>query len=143
MKTILQHIASLIIAGAVLLVGWASFATEKAQNLSGVSTTKCSVSTDTVKTIGHQLSSTILSANGTRAWAKIQMPSNATNTAAFSFDEGAAATLSSGTLLGELNATTTTNEITFGLSTPFPYTGAITGITNLGSTTVHVIECIF
>jgi hypothetical protein len=142
MKSILQNIASLLIAGAVLLVGWASFATEKA-NLAGVSTTKCSVSTDTVKTIGNQLSSTILSANGTRAWAKIQMPSNATNTAAFSFDEGAAATLSSGTLLGQVNATTTTNEITFGLSTPFPYTGAITGLTNLGSTTVHVVECVF
>ena len=143
MKTILQQTASLLIAGAVLLVGWASLATEKAQTLGGVSTTKCSVTTDTVKTIGNQLSSTILSANNTRAWAKIQMPSNATNTAAFSFDEGAAATLTSGTLLGQLNATTTTNSAEFGLSTVFPYTGAVTGITNAGSTTVHVIECVF
>lgn len=108
--------------------------------LGSVNAQKCSVSSTQVALVGHQLSSTILSANETRAYAKIQQPVNATNTVSLSFDEGAAAVLNRGIQLYGVYSTTSPS-IEFGRATDFPYTGAITGITNLGSTTVLITEC--
>lgn len=101
----------------------------------------CTTNTVSPVSIGNQESKTVLSSYGLRAWARIAMPSNATNTVYVSFDEGAASTLNSGLPLGQLNATTTTNYIDFGLNTDFPYTGAVTALTNVGTTTVLVTEC--
>lgn len=142
MKDVLKYTAGVLIAGAILLTG-SQFFEDNGTTLSGAGSGNCRVGTDAIKQIGDDNSSTVLTAKSNRAWAKIQMPSNATNTAAVSFDEGAAATLVSGTLLGEVNATTTTESITFGLNTDFPYTGAVTAITNNSTTSVHVVECLY
>lgn len=141
MKTILQHTASLLIAGAILLVGWASLATEKSQNLSGIgglTAAKCTP-THSVATIGHQLSSTILAAAGNRAWARIELPTAvgvATNTPRFSFDGGAAT-------LTDFALSTSTPNLVFGRATEFPYVDAVTGITDVGSTTINVVQCLY
>lgn len=99
----------------------------------------CSVTVSSA-IIGDDLSATILSASGLRAWAVIQLVRDsagvATSTAFVSFDEGAVATTNSFAL------STTTPSVEFGLNTNFPYTGAVTGITNgTASTTIKVIEC--
>lgn len=108
----------------------------------GISAPKCSVSSTEVATLGNQLSSTVLAANETRAWARIQQPLNATNTVALSFDEGAAAVRGEGYTL--TNATTTSPVAmtdAFGRATDLPYTGAVTAISSTGSSTVLVTEC--
>jgi hypothetical protein len=110
------------------------------QSLGQINSRGCSVSSTLVAGVGNQVSSTVLSAKGNRAWARIQQPNNATNTVALSFDEGAAAVLGRGVSLNN-NATSTIPDISFGLATAFPYTGAVTGITDIGSTTVLVTEC--
>ena len=113
-----------------------------ATQLGGTSFTSksCAVSTVTQATIGNDLSSVVLSAYSNRAWAKIELVETtagvATNTPSISFDEGADATLTGG-----LKLSTSTPSITFGLNTYFPYTGAVTGITDVGSTTIRVTEC--
>lgn len=147
MNTFLQSLASTLIAGAVLLVGWASFAPEKSEDLSlggngGLTAAQCSVTTSSRSIVGNQLSSTVLSAAGNRAWAIIEAPIQATSTIALSFDEGAAAVVGNGLALNS-NSTTTKDHIVFGRATEFPYTGAVTGITNVGSTTVTVTECLY
>jgi len=102
----------------------------------------CTGSTVTAVTVGHQLSSTLLAASGRRAWAIIQSPSNATNTVSVSL--GGTAVAGQGMAI---NATTTNSsfpvlqELVFGLNTDLPYAGAVTGITNYGSTTVLVTQC--
>lgn len=108
----------------------------------GLSANSCAVSTVTMAGVGHQVSSTILSSSAARAWAQIELVTTtvgvATNTPSISFDEGAAATLASGVKLS-----TTTPIINFGLNTDFPYTGAVTAITDVGSTTIRVTDCIY
>lgn len=109
---------------------------------SAVDSSKCDVETVTMKTIGHQQSSTLLAAAGNRAWARIELVKDAsgvaTSTPSLSFDEGAAATLAAG-----LQISTGTPSIEFGRNTFFPYIGAVTGITGNGSTTVRVTECLY
>ena len=109
----------------------------------GLTAAKCSVNTVTAAPIGDDVSLTVLAANETRAWAEISLETLAadgvaTNTPRLSFDEGAAATLNDGRKLS-----TSTPTIVFGRNTDFPYTGAVTGITNTGSTTVRVTECTY
>lgn len=134
---------SLIITSLVLLVGigYKIINTQTLGGGAGQVATSCTISTVTAVTVGNQVSSTLLAAHSNRAWARIQSPQSATNTVFMSFNAGAAATLNNGLTIGQLNATTTTNLIDFGKNTDFPYTGAVTGITNLGSTTVLVTEC--
>jgi len=113
-----------------------------ATQLGGTSfTTKsCAVSTVTAAIVGNEASSAVLSAYSNRAWAKIELVETtsgvATNTPSISFDEGTDATLAGG-----LKLSTSTPSIVFGLNTDFPYTGAVTGITDVGSTTIRVTEC--
>jgi hypothetical protein len=68
----------------------------------------------------------------------IQRPENvqgvATNTVSVSID-GGAATLATG-----LELATSTPFLSFGTAGA-PFTGAVTGITSTGSTTVRVVEC--
>lgn len=126
-----------ILLAVVALLGGGAYATE----VGGLGDKGCSVSTVTMATVGHQQSSTLLSANSSRAWAMIQQPLNATNTVALSFDEGAAATLTSGLSLENASTTIGMTSITFGLNTDLPYTGAVTGLTNTGSTSVSITQC--
>jgi len=136
--------AGILIALASYLIGGSTVPAKL--GMTSRSQASCSVSSVTPATVGNQLSSTILAANTRRAWAIIQSPSGATNTAALSFDEGAAATLNSGLALNATTADATypvMQEITFGVNTDFPYNGVVTGISNYGSSTLKITECLF
>jgi len=114
----------------------------KAPKFEGIRDSGCAVSDVTAKAIGASNSSTILSASQKRAWAKIQRVETdggvGTSTPFLSFDEGAAATLNNG-----LPLATSSPYIEFGRNEELPYVGAVTGITNTGSTTVYVTECLY
>ena len=109
----------------------------------GIQQKACTVSTVSSSTIGHQLSTTLLNANSRRAWARIEQIPNQTNIVYLSFDEGAAAITTSGLILTPATTTSPILHIDFGLGTDFPYTGAVTGITNTSSTTVHITQCVY
>lgn len=128
-----------ILLGIGIAVGLGSYFKTDGVVGSSVATTKCSVSSTEVATVGDDISSTVLSASETRAYARIQFlnPSN-TNTVTLSFDEGAAAVANQGVSLASSTAETV---IEFGRATSFPYTGAVTGITDISTTTVLVTEC--
>lgn len=106
---------------------------------------KCDTYSSTSATVGADISSTILTAYSNRAYARIQVVNSASSTISLSFDEGADAVVGEGITLNqyELGGATTTPYIEFGLNTDFPYVGAITGITNMGSTTLQITECRF
>jgi hypothetical protein len=111
-------------------------------NLSGVQNDRCTVSSTEVAVVNPS-STSILSANGTRAWAIIQQPVNATNTIALSFDEGADAVLGQGYQLADISTSTGEAQASpmFGRGTEFPYTGEVTAIASVGTTTVLITEC--
>ena len=99
---------------------------------------KCTMSATSTVVIGNQASTRLLPAYSNRAWAIVQLPKNdsgvASNTVSINF--GASSTLASGYQLS-----TTTNEMTFGLNTAFPFVEDVNAITSTGSTTIRVIEC--
>lgn len=78
-----------------------------------------------------------------RAYTRISQLDNATNTVSVSFSQGAAATLTTGQVLSIGAATGTQYTLEAGLNTDFPYTDAITAITDKGSTTVIVTNCTY
>ena len=98
----------------------------------------CDITITTMVEIGASNSSTILSATSGRSYARIQQARDthgrSTSTPYLSF--GGTAVSESGFMLS-----TTTPFVELGMTTDFPYTGTVTGITNTGSTTVTVIEC--
>ena len=105
----------------------------------------CNISTVSKVQIGNQLSTQVFASTTKRAWARIQIDNNATNTVYVAF--GATATVNNGIGLGVGNGTTgvgtSTPYIDFGLKTVFPYSGIVNAITNNGTTTVLVTECVF
>ena len=140
-----KHLIALGI-GAVIILGLFYFQSDRGLSIGTASGAhierKCNVSNVTATTVGASNSVTILSASSQRAWAMLQLPFDgagvSTSTVALSFDEGAASTLNDG-----IRLSTTTPSIVFGKKTSFPYTGAVTGITNIASTTVLLTECIY
>lgn len=135
-----QNITFLIISAMVLALVGFIFYNNKTDNFGGGGFTEraCTV-TESIATIGDDISSTILSASGKRAWARIERAEDgsgiATSTPFLSF--GGTATLTS-----PINLATTTPYIDFGKNTDFNYVGAVTGITNgTASTTVKTTEC--
>lgn len=100
---------------------------------------ECNVYAESVVSVGHQESKTVLAASSSRAWAIVQLPINgsgiATNTASLSLDGGAA------TLPLGIELSTTTPYITFGIKTDLPFTGAVTALTSSGTSTLRVVEC--
>ena len=120
----------------------------------------CDTAVSTSAIIGNEASVQLLATSSTRLWAKIQVANGASTTNWLSFAADSLAVVDTGVAL---NATTTVgrstigNEATttiefhvggsfiteqvFGINTDFPYTGAVQGITNYGSTTVTVTEC--
>ncbi len=142
----IRHTNALLILGAVLSIAVAlsvaAVVTIPRLAQGEIDSAKCDVETVTMKTVGADISSTILSAAGNRAWARIQQVRDvagvATSTVSLSFDEGAAATVNGG-----LQISTSTPSIEFGRNADLPYVGAVTGITNAGSTTVRVTECLY
>ena len=107
----------------------------------------CDVTTTSRVTIGNQASTRVVATSTQRAFARISIGDLATNTVSFSFNEDAAATLNSGLLIGLSQAgftgSTSTPAVDFGITTVFPYTGSVTAITDNGTTTVAVTECVY
>lgn len=92
-------------------------------------------------TIGNVLATSTL-----RAWARISVGDNATNTIFLSFDEGAKAVADTGVPLNFANGTvggeaTSTPFVDFGLKTNLPYTGAVSATAETGTTTLLITEC--
>lgn len=107
----------------------------------GLGARSCTVASSTVATVGHQFSTVILATTTNRAWARIAQPINATNTVSIAFSNDARATLTSGFSLTTATSTSPIVDREFGLNTDFAYTGAVTGLSSTGSTTIHVVEC--
>lgn len=99
----------------------------------------CASITSTKVTIGNQISTQLLATSSRRAWARIQMPAIASSTAYLALNKDAAAVVGAGTALNA--SASSTDFMDSGLATLNPYTGAIEGITNAGSTTVQVDQC--
>ena len=104
---------------------------------------ECSVSASTNVTINPSTSSRVVATSSQRAWARISIGNNATNTAFLSFDEDASAVANQGLglNLANTNGASSTPSIDFGLATTFPYTGSVTAISNLGTTSLLVTTC--
>ena len=110
----------------------------------GKTASRCDVATSTVKEIGpiSAGTQTVLDAYSNRAWARISTQRNGTSTVFLSFDEGAAAVVNAGFGLNMAGTTSSTPQyVDFGLSTFFPYVGAVTAVMNNGSSTLLVTEC--
>jgi hypothetical protein len=107
----------------------------------GFTANNCVVSTSTAVSVGLG-NAQVVGTSSRRAWAQIQQVDAATNTVSLNFNQGAVAAIATaGIQLGQGSASSTATAIDFGLNTDFPYTGAVTAITDKGSTTVRVIEC--
>ena len=105
----------------------------------------CDVTTTTKVNIGDDLSTRVLATSTNRAWARVSVGNNATNTVFASFDEDAAAVLNEGfgLNLANTNGASSTPSIDFGITTVLPYIGSVTAITNFSTTTVLVTECVY
>lgn len=109
---------------------------------------RCTTRLSGSATVGSQVSSVVAAttslaqAGADRAFLRIQQAlttgSFATSTVYLSLDEGAPAVVGQGMMLA-----TTTPYVDIGLNTNHPYTGTVTAITNSGSTTVLVEECVY
>ena len=96
----------------------------------------CDVTTSANVVVGASDQVTqILAAHSLRAWAIVQKQFNSTSTVSLSFDEGAQAVSGAGFTV------TTTTPAVFGANTDFVYTGAVTAVTDVGTSTVAVTEC--
>ncbi len=131
--------AAILCAVAALIVGFGFASTAKAE----ADSMKCSVSTVTAVAIGNQASTQVLATSTrARAFAMIQQVRDAsgiaTSTVSISLENGYNATLGNG-----IQLSTSTPSLTFGLNTLFPYEGAVQAITNVGSTTLRVTECVY
>ena len=106
----------------------------------------CNTTTSSRVTIGNQASTRVLATSTNRAFARISIGDSATNTASLAFDEDVLAVLNQGVLIGMTSAGfsgTTTPSVDFGITTILPYTGSVTAITDNGTTTVSVFECVY
>lgn len=106
--------------------------------IGSVNQRSCSYATSSVTTL-TQTSQVVLATSSSRAWARIHQV-QATSTVYLNFNGGPAVVAASSTTIA-LNATSSAPFIEFGLNTEFPYTGAVTGVVDAGSTAVRVTEC--
>ena len=105
--------------------------------------TACRVASTTRVTVGHQASTQIIDRKDNRAFTRISQPANATNTVSISLSDGTAATLLNGELLVKASTTPGFNSIEFGLNTDNPYVGAVTALSDTGSTSLIVTNCLY
>jgi hypothetical protein len=134
MTTSLKYILGLVLL--TLVFAFTSFVNPLKAEIDSAS---CTVSTSTSVTVGHQASSLVLATSSSRAWAQVQVRTNETNLVFLNFSQGAIASTTSGFAFG--TSTEDENDIEFGRNTDFPYVGAVTGATNLSTTTILVTEC--
>lgn len=134
MKNIIQIIIALVVGGAAVLLLTGS---PKLGGTSSLASYPCTTVTTTSSTIGNQSATTLLTASSRRAWARVSVPANATST--FYLSLGGTASVGNGIVLNGVSSTT--NYMDVGLNASAPFTGAITGITNIGSTTAVISSC--
>ena len=145
-KKIKLGVAGIFIAIAGYFLGGATYISKNLGGFSNLQSYRCTVSTASVKTVGNQASTQLLATSSRRAWAIIETPSGATNTVSLMLNQDVKATVGAGILI---NATTTNasypvrQELQFGLNADMPYTGSVQGITNYGSSTAVVTECVY
>lgn len=134
---IMQIVLSISVLFALMYASTFIFApAEKA--LGEIDSAGCQI-TKTVLGVGNQSSVLLVGTSTNRASLHIQQIENATNTAYLSFGY-ASATVSGSTW--RLASSTGVNKNAFiGKNTDFPYTGPITVITDVGSSTLLVTEC--
>jgi len=125
----------------------AGILTSTGDRVSGQTTGPASQSciiTSTVVSIGDNISTELVASSSRRAWARFEVPQNATNTMALGFNDNAAVA-GQGILLNKANANgaSTTPSFELGLNTSLPYTGVVEAISNIGSTTALVTQCIY
>lgn len=132
-----------MIAGGSIAVGLISRSEIVLGQGLGLGQPTCTASS-TVALIGDDISTQILASSSRRAWTRVQINNNATNTVFLAVNDVPAAINTGFVLGGNLGASaSTTPYIDFGLNTPFPYTGAVKAITNISTTTVIVTQCVY
>ena len=129
-------IAAVVVTG--LIMGGMVVLSAPVTQVGGASYAACTTTTETTVAVGDDISTNVLSATSGRSYARIQLVTNtlgvATNTPSIAF--GATATLANG-----LQLSTSTPFVEFGMDTDHPYSGAVSAITDVGSTTLRVTEC--
>lgn len=107
-------------------------------------TISCTASTSNIR-VGNQAAITIADANPVRALARLEIAANATNTYYIAWG-GQTATVANGYQLyvPVSTASSTFNvQVDSGLNTDFADTGAISVITNNGTTTINLTTCTY
>jgi len=140
MKNSLKALGVTSILFVVVLIISAFVTSKNFGGGNGFVSSACSV-THSVVVIGHQESRTLLSDNSRRAWATIKQPLNATNTLSLSL--GGTAVSGQGYSLPNATTSNYASEMSFGLNTDLPFTGAVTGRTASASSTVLVTDCVY
>lgn len=130
-----------LIAATIAVLSLYAFQAEA--GTSSLTSYPCTVVTSTSSSVGNQVSRQVLASSSRRAWARIEQPVNATNTVAISIAGDAAAVIGQGVQLTPATSTNPVVVFDFGLNTDLPYTGAIQAITNTGTTSVTVSQCIY
>lgn len=136
-------IIAFVVVGQVNSASTTNVVVRDPNNVPAKNGANCDVSTASAVNVGDDLSTRVIATSSTRAFTRISLNNNATNTAFVSFDKDAAATINNGLILNGAfgNGASTTPYIDFGLTTDFPYTGSVTAITNYGTTTLLVTSC--
>lgn len=102
----------------------------------------CNTITSTVTSIGNQASVQLLASTSRRAWARVEQPINATNTVSVVFG-GNLAVSGTGVVLTPSTTTSPVPLLDFGLNASLPFVGTVSAITNTGSSTVLVTQCVY
>lgn len=136
MKTILPTIAFVLLLAAVLVAPQLAKA-PVSETAFGEATRVCNV-THTNVAVGPANRTTLLAA-GTRQWAIIQQPVNATNTVAIAI--GTTATSSPGFELTPATTTSPVPMLSLGYATDYPTSAIVYGWTTSASSSVRVTEC--
>lgn len=141
--TLLTKIYVSFAAVGILLAAIISFSAHElsAGGFATSASQQCTASTSAI-VIGNQVSLTIVSAAGRRANLRVQQPINATNTVTLGLT-ASAVTSAGGLQLTPATTTSPVNYMDIGLNTDMNYTGPVQAITNTGSTTVLVTQCLF
>lgn len=129
----------LFFSGAGAVNFWNASKGEDTLKGEGPAATECDLVATTTVVVGNQSSTQIVAAHSLNAYVRIEQPSTATNTVFLAY--GATASAANATRLSTSTNTMIPDNIEMGLDTDFPYTGAVSAITNLGSTTVGVTVC--
>ncbi len=143
-ESLTSYISAAILSLALAAISIVYFSTGNVPDALGQSMgfgAESCVASTTQRILGNQASTQLLATSSRRAYAEIKNYITATNTISLAVN-GAAATTNNGISLGN-GTSTVPQRYAFGLNTDLPYTGAITAISNNGSTSVEVLDCVY